>query len=235
VALSNGNYVMFSTNWANGGVTNAGAVTWGNGVTGSAGVVTADNSLVGGVTNDQVGYSGVITLSNGNYVVRNLYWTYGGLAQAGAVTLGDGGGATVGLITGDNSVRGVTAGGGPGLNFSYDAIRELLVVGRPADNLVTLFTITPRMLTVTEVGNGTGMVTSQPGGLACGPNCTIGFIPGTVVTLTAAPAENAFFAGWSGAVVTTTNPLVLTMDTAKSVTATFGTYYRLYLPTVVKH
>ena len=46
-ALTNGNYVVGSSSWANGAATNAGAVTWANGVTGVSGQVSAANSLVG--------------------------------------------------------------------------------------------------------------------------------------------------------------------------------------------
>src|SRR5437867_11825996 len=45
-ALSNGNYVVRSSNWDNGAVVDAGAATWGSGTTGVTGVVSAANSLV---------------------------------------------------------------------------------------------------------------------------------------------------------------------------------------------
>jgi len=51
--------------------------------------------------------------------------------------------------------------------------------------------------------------------------------------VSASPAASWQFAGWSGAVVTTTNPLVLTMDAVKSVTATFVNH-RVYLPIVTR-
>jgi hypothetical protein len=46
-ALSNGNYVVRSYVWDNGGVANAGAATWGSGTSGTSGVISAANSLVG--------------------------------------------------------------------------------------------------------------------------------------------------------------------------------------------
>ena len=55
-------------------------------------------------------------------------------------------------------------------------------------------------LSVEESGNGLGTVTSSPAGINCGPgpNCSASFQQGTVVTLSAAPADGSVFAGWSG-------------------------------------
>jgi uncharacterized repeat protein (TIGR02543 family) len=47
------------------------------------------------------------------------------------------------------------------------------------------------------------------------------YASGTQVTLTATPAEGFVFAGWSGSASGTTNPLVVTMDGKKTITATF--------------
>ena len=43
-ALANGNFVVRSSQWDNGTIVDAGAVTWGNGVTGFSGAVSAANS-----------------------------------------------------------------------------------------------------------------------------------------------------------------------------------------------
>jgi hypothetical protein len=136
--LSNGNYVVASPNWANGAAAQAGAATWGNGATGTSGAVTVANSLVGSQTNDQVG-NRATALSNGNYVVASPNWANGAAASAGAVTWGDGAKGTTGVITINNSVLGGVAAGGNLLNFAYDYLNNQLVVGRPAENLVTFF------------------------------------------------------------------------------------------------
>jgi hypothetical protein len=56
-------------------------------------------------------------------------------------------------------------------------------------------------LTVFDVGQGTGTVTSSPGGINCGPSgggaCTANFILGATVTLTAAPTSGDIFGGFS--------------------------------------
>jgi len=82
---------------------------------------------------------------------------------------------------------------------------------------------TPFALTVTKAGTGTGAVTSSPTGIDCGalcPNRAFDFDPGTVVSLAATAANGATFQGWSGA-CTGTGICNVTMNAAKSVTATF--------------
>jgi parallel beta-helix repeat protein len=88
------------------------------------------------------------------------------------------------------------------------------------------------VLTVSKAGTGSGTVTSTPGNIACGAICTDTFASGTVVTLTAAPGTLASFGGWSGA-CTDAGTCRVTMDSDKSVTATFNTY-RIYLPLVLR-
>ena len=89
-------------------------------------------------------------------------------------------------------------------------------------------------LTVMLVGKGQGQVASLPPGLTCASgSCTATFAAGTVVTLTATPLTATIFTGWSGAVVTTTNPLILTMDATKQITATFHSY-KVFLPLIIR-
>jgi len=82
-------------------------------------------------------------------------------------------------------------------------------------------------LTVNYAGNGLGSVTLNPPG----PSYTVG----TLVTLTATPLITSTFTGWSGNVVTTTNPLIVTMDSNKTITATFALkQYGIYLPLITR-
>ena len=60
-------------------------------------------------------------------------------------------------------------------------------------------TATVDTVTVQVATTGPGTVTSTPAGLACGSTCTATWPAGTVVTLTATPAADATFNGWSGA------------------------------------
>ena len=122
-ALSNGNYVVDSSNWANGSATNAGAVTWGNGSSGTSGVITSLNSLIGSQANDYVGNNHVTALSNGNYVMGSIQWANGTAISVGAVSLGNGSGGTIGVINSLNSLIGTQAndyvGSGGVIALSY--------------------------------------------------------------------------------------------------------------------
>lgn len=78
----------------------------------------------------------------------------------------------------------------------------------------------PHLLTVTKGGGGAGTVTSSPGGISCGSDCQENYMPGTVVTLTAAAATNSTFGGWSGDADCSDGSV--TMSGARSCAATFS-------------
>ena len=108
-ALTNGHYVVASPSWSDGARGSAGAVTWGSGTSGIAGAVSAANSLVGGTANDQVGLSGVIALTNGNYVAVSARWN-GAVPDVGAVTWSSGTSGIIGVVSAANSLVGSTTG-----------------------------------------------------------------------------------------------------------------------------
>jgi type II secretory pathway pseudopilin PulG len=76
-------------------------------------------------------------------------------------------------------------------------------------------------LTVTKVGTGTGTVSSAPAGISCGATCSASFASGTTVTLTAVPIGGTGFTIWTGCATTSGNTCTVSMDAARSVTATF--------------
>jgi len=76
-------------------------------------------------------------------------------------------------------------------------------------------------LAVSKAGSGAGTVTSSPAGIDCGTDCSETYNLNTSVTLTAAPDVNSNFTGWSGGGCAGTGQCIVTVDTAKSVTATF--------------
>lgn len=85
----------------------------------------------------------------------------------------------------------------------------------------TSISVLPLKITVSLAGTGSGTVSPSRAGIPCGTNCYSGFASGSSVTLTAAPATGSTFTGWSGA-CTGTGSCTVTMNTSKTVTATFG-------------
>ncbi len=78
---------------------------------------------------------------------------------------------------------------------------------------------TTRTLAVSR--SGQGAVTSSPAGVDCGSTCVSDFDTGTGVTLTAVPASDSVFAGWSGD-CSGTGPCSLAMTADHSATAVFA-------------
>jgi PKD domain/Divergent InlB B-repeat domain len=75
-------------------------------------------------------------------------------------------------------------------------------------------------LSVSKQGSGSGTVTSSPAGISCGSACHEIVDAGTPVTLTATADMSSVFTGWSGD-CSGTGACAVTMDQARSVTATF--------------
>ncbi len=106
VALTNGNYVVISSQWTGG----TGAVTLGDGTLGVVGMVNATNSLVGSGGADEIGSGGVTAFSSGGYAISSPDFDGAG-ANSGAATFADSSGI-VGTVGVGNSVLGLSAGSG---------------------------------------------------------------------------------------------------------------------------
>ncbi len=91
-----------------------------------------------------------------------------------------------------------------------------------ATTVTATFTLNTFALTVTRSGTGTGTVTSSPAGINCGADCSESYNAGTIVTLTAAPGMTSTFSGWSGGSCAGTGTCVVTMNSARIVTASFS-------------
>jgi len=77
-------------------------------------------------------------------------------------------------------------------------------------------------LTVTKAGDGSGLVTSSPSGVDCGPTCQATFTPGTEVTLQASASPGSYFTGWSGGGCSGTDPsCTVTLSADTTVIATY--------------
>ena len=131
VALANGNYVVAANN------NNFGAATWRVGTHAMPGVISTENSLFGTTSGDGVG-SAVTAWSDGSYAMDNGNWNN----DRGAATFASGTFELRGTVQPWNSVIGlISQAPQPAtLNYAYDAARKQLVVGRPDENIVSLFT-----------------------------------------------------------------------------------------------
>jgi Divergent InlB B-repeat domain len=98
-----------------------------------------------------------------------------------------------------------------------------------AETVTATFTLNQYQLSVTKTGTGT--VNSNPAGIDCGATCDHDYDYLTIITLTANPASGWSFFGWEGDLSGNANPITITMDGNKSVTAIFKQYY-VYLPVV---
>lgn len=76
-------------------------------------------------------------------------------------------------------------------------------------------------LDVAVAGSGTGTVTSAPASIVCGPACSTTYESATVVALSAAPAPESTFGGWSNSCSGTLSPCSVTMNADKAVSASF--------------
>ena len=70
------------------------------------------------------------------------------------------------------------------------------------------------LLTVSQKGTGTGIVTSNPPGIDCGDDCTESYASATAVTLSALPAADSAFAGWGGDSACADGTVAMTADRA---------------------
>jgi hypothetical protein len=170
--LANGNYVVVSPNWSNGGLTSAGAATFARGTTGVTGVISAANSLVGGTAFDSVGAAGLTELSTANFVVGSPEWNRGGLADVGAATFGSGVSGISGLVSPSNSLVGSATNDWVG-RFVTPLTNGAYVVSSPAwDNG-----------TIVDAGAATfGAATAGVRGVVSPANSLVGNQPGDLVS-----------------------------------------------------
>ncbi len=129
-ALNDGNYVLtvdYSINPF---------AAWQSADAATSGAVAPDSSMTG-----TGGRATVTPAGDGNWILWSPRWTTNQLTapNRGAVTLVHGGHPVSGSVGAGNSVVGGPANGGAQMVFGYDIPRDHLVVGRPIENLVTIF------------------------------------------------------------------------------------------------
>ncbi|MBK7660165.1 MAG: hypothetical protein IPJ28_13935 [Betaproteobacteria bacterium] len=161
--------------------------------------------------------------------------------QAFSITVGkagDGGGTVTsspaGIDCGSTCAAGfdfgtvvtLTATPSPGSIFvgwsgACSALLPCNVTADAAKSVTASFAAVPFTLSVTKSGSGSGSVTSSPAGIDCGATCSTNFNGGTVVVLTGTASSGSVFAGWSGGGCSGTGACNVTIDAAKTITATF--------------
>ncbi len=103
-----------------------------------------------------------------------------------------------------------------------------LGVTTPAGTATSANAFTVRAtLNLAKAGAGSGTVTSSsnpasPSQIDCGATCSASYDLATVVTLTAIPAAGSTLTGWSGCDQASGTTCTVTMNAARSVTATFA-------------
>jgi hypothetical protein len=138
VPLSDGSYVIASPEWSHVTLAQVGAVTWGSGTSGVAGIIQAGNSLLGTTVGDKISSGGVYVLpaTHGGFAVYSPLFQNG--VHVGAYTFGETGVIPHGIVNaGVNSVVGFAPNGR--MVLSYDPTHRLAIIGRPNDNIVSLF------------------------------------------------------------------------------------------------
>jgi alpha-tubulin suppressor-like RCC1 family protein len=90
-----------------------------------------------------------------------------------------------------------------------------------ARSVTAIFMLQRFTLAAVRTGLGGGTVTSSPSGINCGTACSSDYVVNTSITLTASPAANAVFLGWTGCDSTSGATCTLLMSAARSVTADF--------------
>jgi hypothetical protein len=114
------------------------------------------------------------------------------------------------------------AGRATGVNPGTTTITATDSAGASASTTLTVSGQTSQFfLSVFRAGAGAGGVSSSPAGISCGTDCSEAYNSGTSVTLTANAATGSTFAGWSGCDTVSGATCTVTMNAARSVTATF--------------
>ena len=88
-------------------------------------------------------------------------------------------------------------------------------------NLVASYALKTSVVNqITSTGSASGRIVSNPAGIDCGTDCTESYSSGTTVTLTAIPASNSKFSGWTGD--SDCSDASVTMNANRNCTANFS-------------
>ncbi|MDY6991586.1 MAG: Ig-like domain-containing protein [Pseudomonadota bacterium] len=108
---------------------------------------------------------------------------------------------------------GDCSGTGNSVTVTMDAAKNCVATFAPLPEGTHAFTL---------ITSGEGKVTSRVAGINCGDDCSENYVEGSTVELTALPEPGFSFVGWDGDCQGEANPLVVTIDQAKTCEALFA-------------
>jgi uncharacterized repeat protein (TIGR02543 family) len=208
-------------------------------VVGSPAINAGNNTLIpAGIPTDQRGYSRIQNgaVDIGAVEVGNAYPLTVSKTGSGTVTSTTSGAidcgtlCTADLAPGTSITLTATPDTGSttftGWSGACTGTSDCTVTMDAAKSVSATFTLNRYELTVSKAGTGTGTVISTPAGINCGSDCNESYNHGQSVSLTATADSGFAFTGWSGA-CSGVGACTVTMDGAKTVTATFSPVYTL--------
>jgi Divergent InlB B-repeat domain/PASTA domain len=105
---------------------------------------------------------------------------------------------------------------------SVSAENKCLVTLTSFREVGATFNVKGPTLTIAKLGNGSGTVTSSPAGLECPSACAVNFKKDQKVTLTGTPGLHAEAVKWAGCDELEAGQCIVTMSSAREVTALFS-------------
>lgn len=89
-------------------------------------------------------------------------------------------------------------------------------------------------VSISKTGSGSGVVTSQAGGISCGATCSTTLTTGSQVVLFASASQGSMFTGWSGGGCSGTFPCAVVLNADTTVAANFLDTTKTSLLTIAK-
>ena len=149
------------------------------------------------------------------YTISASAGSNGTISPSGNVTVNYGSSQTFTITPASGyHVENVTVDGasvGAVTSYTFSSVTANHTISASFSNISTL--------TVSKSGTGTGTVTAT--GINCGSDCSEVYSHGTTVALTATPDTNSTFSGWSGGCSGTGTSCTVTMDSNKTIIASF--------------
>ncbi|MEW6219056.1 MAG: hypothetical protein AB1634_05900 [Thermodesulfobacteriota bacterium] len=152
------------------------------------------------------------------YTITATAGSYGAIAPSGTVTVAGGAAQefrilpSQGYEVADVLVDGASVG--PRTAFRFSEVSA-------SHSIEALFRLPTRWYGLAVSVAGTGEVASEPGGIQCPADCGGDFAAGSRVQLVATPGPDMAFRGWEGACAGSGPLCAVTMEEARTVTATF--------------